>query len=169
MEDLVLGRPIARAPLLLKLCLLGLVAMGCLGATEAPELSDLAADPAAKLRMPAAAELSRFRKDREMTVEGPSMAFHRFLFGTNVSGDDVFAFYRSELARLGWTEDRLVVSKGSTDIRVVGWCKGRGLTFRVAIQDPAQVVRLDSSGRQFPTVFDAGLVGVDPEQVACRG
>jgi hypothetical protein len=118
--------------------------------------------------MPGATEISIFRKERSMTVDGPTMASLRGFFGTAASADEVIAFYTGELARLGWIRDRLAVNKGSLEIEVEGWCKNGGRTFKVAIQDPERVVRHDASGRPFRTLFDAGLIGVDPAQACGR-
>lgn len=176
MEDLVYSGPLIA---LRHIWLLpALLLTSCLAFSQSPQLKDLESDPAAQLRMPGAIELAHFSKDRAMTVDGPTSAGDRYLFATEAGPDEVFAFYSTELARLGWTRDRLAVNKSSTDIRVDGWCKpadpaaskpsrSSGLTFRVAIQDPDQVVKFDREGRRYPTVFDAGLIGVDPDQELC--
>jgi len=178
MEDLVHRRALATKARALGLLLAWLFTGACMTFSQAPELKDLESEPAAELRMPGVTEIGSLRKERAMTVDGPTMANAIGLFGTQASTDDVLAFYATELARLGWTHDRLAVNKSSTDIRVDGWCKpadpaaprpsrSSGLTFRVAIQDPGQVSKYDREGRRYPTVFEAGLIGVDPDQERC--
>ncbi len=82
----------------------------------------------------------------------------------------MLAFYERELANLGWTRYNGGVNRSSTDLPVDGWCNPR-ITFRLAIKDPDPRVnkpRFDSTGQPYPTVFDAGLVALSPEE-KCPG
>ena len=138
----------------------------------AMDIRDLEADPASQLRMPGADLLGGpGGKDRTLTPDGPSMAFYWALFGTQAPKEDVRAFYERELAKLGWTRHNGGVNLSSTDLAPInGWCKPR-VTFRLAIKDPdprVNVPRLDSTGQPYPTVFDAGLVALNPDE-KCPG
>jgi hypothetical protein len=145
-----------------------LVLGSCTQYFGAMDLHDLQADPASQLRMPDAAQLAHFAKDRSLTPDGPSNAFEAYLFGTKAPTEQVIAFYERELAKMGWTRYNRGVNTSTTELRADGWCKPR-VTFRVAIKDPrANAPRLDSTGQPYPTVFDAGLMAVDPDE-KCPG
>ncbi len=130
------------------------------------DLRDLQADPAGELRMPDADRLGQIARDRTLTPDGPTNAYFGYLFGTHRPNDDVLAYYRDQLARLGWTRNSRVVNRSTTDRRVDGWCKPR-VAFRLPIKDPDPRVNapeLDAAGYPYPTVFRAEVVALDPEE-----
>ncbi|MEK6619376.1 MAG: hypothetical protein AABZ26_00210, partial [Chloroflexota bacterium] len=75
---------------------------------------------------------------------------------------EVFGFYSGELERLGWKRDsyQVFASTGETD--AWGWCKPR-MRFRLAIQKPGDFEPSFYRGKTFATVFDATLIGRDPD------
>lgn len=100
-----------------------------------------------------------------MTIEGPRNAFHGAIFGTQASQEEVSAFYDDELTRLGWQRDTYQVFASTGELEAWGWCKPR-MRFRLAIKKPGNFEESFYQGKTFATVFDARLIGRDPD-VAC--
>jgi hypothetical protein len=126
------------------------------------ERSDLEADPASRIRMPGADVLTHVADERHTSIEGPQPPFEGFIFGTMSSRDAVYAFYEAELARLGWKREPRVLGRSTVELDLREYCKPK-VFFRLAIKDKARAFRPEFyGGRDYVTVFDARLVGVDP-------
>jgi len=107
-------------------------------------------------------ELGHFFGDKESTFEGPQPAHDDRIFGTQVTADEVRAFYDQELQRLGWQPDRLAGVLGSVELAAWGWCKG-AIAFSIGIEDQPRAFKPEFyKGQTFRTVFDARMTGRDP-------
>jgi hypothetical protein len=126
------------------------------------ERSDLEADAAFALHMPGADELSRVGGDRLFTLEGEQVPFAGHIYGTTATGTDVYTFYESELARLGWRKQALPYPRSSAELENRLYCKA-GTEFRLAIKNKETAFRSEFyRGRVYTAVFDARLIAVDP-------
>lgn len=124
---------------------------------EFVDRATLLRDPAAKLRFPGAVELGHVGGEREDTFEGPRGAFDGYILGTQVSEQEVFAYYATELERMGWLRDPLVGTRATTELMAYGWCKGR-MNFRLGIEDQPRAYRPEFyRGHRFATVFSATI------------
>lgn len=112
--------------------------------------------------MPGADELAHVGDERHNSIEGPQPPFEGFIFGTLSSRDTVYTFYEGELARLGWKREPRVLGMSTVELEVREYCMPR-VVFRLAIKDKARAFQPDFyRGRDYVTVFDARLIGVDP-------
>jgi hypothetical protein len=129
--------------------------------------ADLAKDPAASVRMPGAEELLHVGNVRRMTIDGQQRAFDGRIFGVMVPSAELIAHYDRELLALGWQRER-ATGLSTVELELRSWCKPK-LWFRLGIADKERA--FDPAlyrGRDFVTVFDARLVGVDPKS-ECPG
>lgn len=142
----------------------GLIAAGLLTvcAGNAPggylPVSELSREAASELAPPGAVSLATLRAEPLDTITGPQAGYYGHLFGSDLSSDEVAAFYGRELPRLGWKPTRQPI-RGSTESMTRGWCKPNML-FRLGVLDPRgyDPQGLPGSDR-FEMVFDARILG----------
>jgi hypothetical protein len=126
------------------------------------ERADLEADATFDVQMPGADELARVGGDRRFTLDGEQVPFAGHIYGTTATSADVYAFYESELARLGWHKQALPYPRSSAEIENRLYCK-TGAEFRLAIKNKETAFRPEFyRGRVYTAVFDARLIAVDP-------
>jgi hypothetical protein len=126
------------------------------------ERADLETDPAFALQMPGADELARVGSDRRFTLDGEQVPFAGHIYGTTATSADVYAFYESELARLGWQKQALPYPRSSAELENRIYCK-TGAQYRLAIKNKETAFRTEFyRGRVYTAVFDARLTAEDP-------
>ncbi len=130
--------------------------------------TDLKSDPAYALRMPAADELARVGGDARTGIDGSTPAFAGHIFGTMATSADVYAYYESELARLGWHTQPPPFSMSTDELENRLYCKPKA-SFRLAIKNKDTAFQpAFYRGRAYVTVFDATLITADPESPCPR-
>jgi hypothetical protein len=134
------------------------------------ERADLEAEAAFALQMPGADDLRYFGGDRRFKLGGAfeQSPFAGHTYGTTATSADVYSYYESELARLGWLREGPNYFGSSTDLEGRLYCK-KGLMFRVAIKDKDRAFQLAFyRGRTYTTVFEASVHPNDPKSPCPR-
>jgi hypothetical protein len=126
-------------------------------------LADLQTENAIKIQMPSVTPLIKNSKpncdgmDKSFGIEGIEQAsFSCNIYGTNSSVEEVINFYDIELLKYGWIKGGKV-TRGSTEIKVVGYCKPKKL-FRLAFNGSDRYANL-TQGASYKTFFAPKLIG----------
>jgi len=126
------------------------------------ERADLEAEAAFAVQMPGADELARVGGDRRFTLEGEQNPFAGHIYGTTATSADVYAFYETELARLGWRKQLPPYPRSTAELENRIYCK-IGAEFRLAIKNQDTAFQAGFyRGRTYTTVFDATVLSGDP-------